>query len=281
MITWTLDSTTTNVTVDVRKGGEVNVDINVGSEPPNAGSKTRIYVNARLNSPVMQVALSHAMDALRHQFPCAKFLLEMDYVPYARQDRRCNRGEAFGIKVFGDYINQLKFDAVLITDPHSDVTSACIERSYIVDQTEVFGSVHDFGAGWFIVAPDMGAKKKAEKFAKDTMSFGVITCYKERDMATGEIISQGIIGGDQVPKGAKLFVLDDICDGGRTFVGVRDLLKQLEPETVELAVTHGIFSYGTEVVTSIYDKVHTTNSWNPLLVSEGNLNVIDVGGTVQ
>ena len=276
MITWTLGSVRTNVTVEVRKGGEVNVDINVGSMPVDASSTLRVYVNARLNSPTMQVALSHTMDALRHQFPCAKFLLEMDYVPYARQDRRCNAGESLGIKVFGDYVNQLKFDAVMITDPHSDVTGACIERVYAVDQTEVFGKVHDFGAGWYIVAPDMGAKKKAEKFAKETQAFGVITCYKERHMVTGEIVSQGILGGEHVPKGAKLFVLDDICDGGRTFVGVRGLLRALEPETVELAVTHGIFSYGTEVVTSIYDKVHTTNSWNPLLVSQGNLNVIEV-----
>lgn len=274
MIKYEIGNKTTNVTVTTRKGGEVNVDINVGSQLPTADSSIRVVVQAYLNTPEMQVALSHTMDALRHQYPNAKYLLEMSYVPYGRQDRRCNAGEALGIKVFGDYINAMSFDNVLITDPHSDVTGACIDRVQIVDQVEVFGDVHDFGVGWYIVAPDMGAKKKAEKFAKETGAFGVITCYKERDMHTGEITSQGIIGADNVPKGAKLFVLDDICDGGRTFVGVRELLQQLEPSKVELAVTHGIFSYGTEVVAKIYDTVHTTNSWNTSLESEGNLKVI-------
>lgn len=274
MIKYEIGNLTTNVTVTTRKGGEVNVDINVGSQYPDASDKHKITVFATLNTPEMQIALSHVMDALRHQWPLAKYLLELDYVPYGRQDRRCSPGEAFGIKVFGAYLNALEFDAVLITDPHSDVTGACIDRVQVVDQAEVFGDVHNFGNGWYIVAPDMGAKKKAEKFAKATCAFGVITCYKERNMSTGEIISQGIIGWENIPKGAKLFVLDDICDGGRTFVGVRELLQQLEPSKVELAVTHGIFSYGTEVVADIYDTVYTTNSWNPTLESEGNLKVI-------
>lgn len=266
---------TRRVTVTTRKGGEVNVDINTGDIHPSADSSIRIIVTAHLNSPEMQVALSHTMDALRYQWPTAKYMLEMDYIPYARQDRRCNPGEALGMKVFGAYINAMEFDAVIVTDPHSDVAVACLDRVAVVDQTEVFGRLHDFGAGWFIVAPDMGAKKKAEKFARDTGAFGVITCYKERDMHTGEITSQGIIGSEAVPKGAKLFVLDDICDGGRTFVGVRELLSNLEPSVVELAVTHGIFSYGTDVVASIYDKVYTTNSWNPELISQGNIVVVE------
>lgn len=275
MIKYQINNRTTHVTVSTRKGGEVNVNINAAGVP-DADSAIRVIVNARLNSPEMQVALSHAMEALRYQYPLAKYLLEMDYVPYGRQDRRCNAGEALGIKVFGNYINSMKFDAVLITDPHSDVTQACIDNCVVVSQTEVFGDVHDFGSGWYIVAPDMGAKKKAEQFARDTGAFGVITCYKERDMHTGEIISQGLIGAEGLPKGAKLFVLDDICDGGRTFVGVAELLASLEPSKLELAVTHGIFSYGTDVVAKIYDTVYTTNSWEPELTSEGNLVVLQV-----
>lgn len=276
MIKYTIGHIVTHVKVETRKGGEVNVNINCGQLNPDAGSNIRVYVEATLNTTEMQVALSHTIDALRHQYPCAKYMLELNYVPYARQDRRCNRGESLGIKVFGAYINAMEFDAVIITDPHSDVTPACINNVQVIDQVEVFGHVHDFGAGWFIVAPDVGAKKKAEKFAKETQAFGVITCYKERDMHTGEITSQGIIASEQVPEGAKFFVLDDICDGGRTFVGVRELLATLKPSQVELAVTHGIFSYGVDVVANVYDKVYTTRSWNPELESDKNLIVVDL-----
>lgn len=276
MITWQTGNIKTHVAISTFKGGEVNVNINVGSVMPDAASTHRVFVKARLNSPQIQVALSHTMEALRHQYPCAKFMLEMDYVPYARQDRRCNPGESLGIKVFADYINRMQFDAVLITDPHSDVTVACIDRVYVVDQIEVFGHLHNF-ADWYIVAPDLGAMKKAEKFAKFFGARGVVSCMKTRNMATGEIISHTVLGATEDElSGQKFFVLDDICDGGRTFVGVYHLLNDFAPERIELAVTHGIFSYGTDVVTDLYDAVHTTNSWNPDLVSLGKLNVIPV-----
>jgi len=275
MIKYQIGNITRHVTIETRKGGEVNVNINCGSDWPDLSSNHKVCVTVSLNSPETQVALAHTMDALRHQYPMASFMLEMDYVPYGRQDRRCNPGEAFGIKVFGAYINAMGFDTVLITDPHSDVTQACIDNVQVIPQYDVFADVHDFRTGWYIVAPDMGAKKKAETFARESGAFGVVTCYKERNLATGEIIAQGLIGAEAIPKGAKLFVLDDICDGGRTFVGVRELLSELEPKTVELAVTHGIFSYGTDVVAKVYDNVYTTRSWNPELESKGNLIVVD------
>lgn len=274
MITYKIEHEVTHVTVDVRKDGSVNVNINVGSKAPVL-KLVNIIVKAHLDSPAMQVALSHTMEALRHQWPNGKFVLDLPYVPYARQDRRCNAGEALGIKVFSDYINQLGFVSVIITDPHSIATEVCIDRAQVIDQVEVFQYQHDFGS-WYIVAPDMGAKKKAEAFAKATGAKGVITCYKERDMYTGEIITQGVIGGENIPKGARLFVLDDICDGGRTFVGVAELLQQFAPSDLELAVTHGIFSYGADVVTKVFDHVYTTNSFLPNAKTVDNLTVLEI-----
>lgn len=274
MIYYKINDVKTHVTVEVRKDASVNVNINVGSIAPTL-ERVNVIVTAHLDSLMAQVALSHTMEALRHQYPRGEFVLDLPYTPYARQDRRCNPGEAFGIKVFGDYINRMDFKAVILTDPHSDVTAACIDRAEIMDQESVFGQVHDFGS-WYIVAPDMGAKKKAEAFAKATCALGVITCYKERNMHTGEIVSQGVIGGENIPKGARLFVLDDICDGGRTFVGVAELLQQFEPSDLELAVTHGIFSYGTDVVTKVFDHVYTTNSFLPHAITIDNLTILEI-----
>lgn len=277
MIYYKIGDIKTHVSIDVRKDASVNVNINVGSVLPTL-ERVNVIVTAHLDSLMAQVALSHAMEALRYAYPRGEFVLDLPYTPYARQDRRCNPGEAFGIKVFGDYINSLDFKAVILTDPHSDVTAACIERSVIMNQETVFGNVHDFGKGWYIVAPDMGAKKKAELFAKATGATGVITCYKERNLYTGEIVSQGIIGGENVPSsGGRFFVLDDICDGGRTFVGVAGLLSaKFDPSEMELAVTHGIFSYGSAVVTDVYDHVYTTNSFLPYAISDDKLTVIEI-----
>lgn len=62
-----------------------------------------------------------------------KILLYMPYVPYARQDRICNEGEALAIKEFGELINFMNFDQVFVFDPHSDVTGAILNDVTIIN----------------------------------------------------------------------------------------------------------------------------------------------------
>lgn len=275
MIFYEIKHTKTHVDVEVRKDGSVNVNINVGGMDPDASCyKHSIYVTAHLNSPVMQVALPHVFEALRHYYPYAEYCLELPYLPYARQDRRCNPGEAAGAKVFAQLINALGCKSVVITDPHSEVIAQLINGAQVADQCEVFGHLNF--ADYVIVAPDLGALKKAEKFAEYVGARGVVGFHKTRDMATGEITNHVLINhnGVIIGQGDKFLVLDDICDGGRTFVGVAHELRNFSPERLELAVTHGIFSYGKEVVTDVYDKVYTTNSFIPDLEPDNTLMVI-------
>lgn len=278
MITWsnnTQPGTTTHVSISTFKGGEVNVNINIGSDEPD-NTVTRVVVDAFMTEPHHPMALMLTMEALRRQFPCAQFALYLPYIPYARQDRVCNPGESHALKVFGQLINSLKFQQVIVIDPHSDVAAGVIDNLAPYTQVDIFEDIHNFSE-WWIVAPDLGALKKAEKFAKHVGARGVIACMKTRNPLTGEITGQSVMGATEDElSNQKLLVLDDICDGGRTFVGVHALLNDFAPERLELAVTHGIFSYGTTVVTDLYDMVHTTNSWNKDLLNEPKLNVIDV-----
>ncbi|WYV99835.1 ribose-phosphate pyrophosphokinase [Pseudomonas phage vB_PpuM-Roomu-2] len=272
MIFYEIKHKKTHVDVDVRKDGSVNVNVNVGGMAPDASCyKHTIYVTAHLNSVAMQVALPHVFEALRHYYPYAEYCLDLPYLPYARQDRRCNPGESAGAKVFANQINALSCKAVLITDPHSEVIAQLINGAQVAGQTEVFGHLNF--ADYIIVAPDLGALKKAEKFAEYVGARGVIAFHKVRDMTTGKITKQTIIGECGLHE--RFLVLDDICDGGRTFVGVAEKLRQMKPERLELAVTHGIFSYGKEVVTDVYDRVYTTNSFITDLESNEKLTVVD------
>ncbi|WYV99144.1 ribose-phosphate pyrophosphokinase [Pseudomonas phage vB_PpuM-Amme-3] len=278
MIFYEIKHKKTHVDVDVRKDGSVNVNVNVGGMTPDASCyKHTIYVTAHLNSVTMQAALPHVFEALRHYYPYAEYCLELPYLPYARQDRRCNPGESAGAKVFANQINALGCKAVVITDPHSEVIAQLINGAQVADQAEVFGHLNF--ADYIIVAPDLGALKKAEKFAEHTGARGVIAFHKVRDMSTGEIVSHKMINtsGVRLVAQDKFLVLDDICDGGRTFVGVAEQLRDALPSPIrlELAVTHGIFSYGQEVVTDVYDKVYTTNSFIPDLESNEKLTVVD------
>src|SRR5690554_6981454 len=58
----------------------------------------KIHALIRSSSKLMQLLL--LVDAIKRRFSnIVAFELELPYIPYARQDRQCNLGEAFSLKV--------------------------------------------------------------------------------------------------------------------------------------------------------------------------------------
>lgn len=276
MISYTIKSVKTIVSEKVFKDGAVNVNINCGSAPVNFDVRD-ILVEAYLNGSDSILALMMTVDALKRQYPRADLGLLMPYTMYARQDRACNKGEALGVGVFGDLINSLGFSSVAVLDAHSMVTQAAIKRSHVIEQFEIFGNIKQSWREWTIVAPDAGATKKCEEFAKRVGAKGVLTFNKARNMETVEITHLEPNQPIEANAGGYYMVLDDICDGGRTFVGVAEVIGAYDEDAkIELAVTHGIFSYGVDVVTDMYDHVYTTNSFRQDLVSGDKLTVIEI-----
>ena len=270
MITYTIDKVGVDIEFTVRQwkfpGGEVGVDINNLSQID--GMKVeRVHVDARIQNSDDVMALLMATDALRREYPLAKFMLDLPYIPYARQDRVCNDGESLSIKVFASLINSMKYDLVQVLDAHSAVSLAVIDNVHIRDQFDVFRKIKPSFGGWTIVAPDQGATKKCEEFAKKVGAAGVITCSKTRNLADGKITGMTVDGPDDMSH-LNLLVLDDICDGGRTFIELATLLESRSPKTLELAVTHGIFSKGVSTVMAHYDYIYTTDSFRQDLEGE-------------
>lgn len=260
MIKYRTGFTTTHVAVSKFPGGEVKVDINVGSAP---SSKTveSIRVDASLQTSDDIIALLLTVDALRRHFPRAEMDLWMPYMPYARQDRPCVNGEALSMAVMGSLINSCGFSTVLTLDAHSDVASAVIRNCENMPQSSIFKRLVDNFTDYYIVAPDAGAYKKAHSLATYLGAKGVICANKVRNVATGKIEGVQVLGH---VKGLKLLVADDICDGGKTFTELATVLRAQEPAALKLAVTHGLFTKGLEVLTDVgmYDKVYTTNSYH-------------------
>lgn len=274
MITYTIDKVGVDIEFTVRQwkfpGGEVGVDINNLSQID--GMKVeRVHVDARIQNSDDVMALLLTTDALRREYPLAKFMLDLPYIPYARQDRVCNDGESLSIKVFASLINSMKYDIVQVLDAHSAVSLAVIDNVHIRDQFDVFRKIKPSFGGWTIVAPDQGATKKCEEFAKKVGAAGVITFQKTRELSTGKITGMKCL--DTIDPDGKYLVLDDICDGGRTFIELAEHMHYVG--NLELAVTHGIFSKGFEVVGASYDHVYTTDSFGPIL-SGPTLTVIEI-----
>lgn len=199
--------------------------------------------------------------------------LEIQYFPFARQDRVMTKGEPFALQVVVQIINSCKFKQIEVWDPHSDVLAGMFEPGvlHIVPQWMLWaGKIMQNKGDWTaaLVSPDAGAQKKIYKLAAlikeasyDRVILPVVEASKRRDTLTGEIV-ETVITGD-LDQFEMLFIVDDICDGGKTFVELAKAIR-LKGYTGELVlcVTHGIFSKGIEPL-SVYDKVYTLNNMNP------------------
>ena len=257
------------VTTQVRQwkfpDGCVGVDIQVGSQQVDFACNwikvTCVFGSEGFTINDDIIALAFVRDALRKQYPVANIHLNLPYIPYARQDRACSPGEAASLKVIGNMINDMGFATVHAVDAHSPVANACIDRLHVEDQYFVFNGVRQSFRETYIVAPDQGASKKCEDFAKRVSAAGVITCAKNRDLKTGKIIGFRVI--DDVPPNADLLVLDDLCDRGGTFIAVAAELRKHDPARLDLAVTHGLFTHedGVKPLIGLYDKVFTSDSF--------------------
>lgn len=257
MITYSIKSTRYYPKISRFPAGEVGVRL-ICEHPIDA--RFTVYVVAKIKTSDDVMMLLNLVDAVKRKYPFAEMVLEMAYVPYARQDRICNPGESISIVVLAKLINSCGFQRVHILDPHSETTEALIERVVVVSKEMVFSNLFS-RERWgkvTIVAPDAGAYKKAYQFAQAVGAKNVISCNKVRDPATGEITDYKVMRGDQPIEHA--VVLDDIIDGGRTFIELSNNLRPFVGR-LDLVASHAIFSKGVEIVASLYDNVYTTCSY--------------------
>jgi ribose-phosphate pyrophosphokinase len=189
--------------------------------------------------------------------------LHVSYLLAARMDRVMLDGEPFSLKVVATLLNQANFKKVLIFDPHSEVSTALIDRSYAVtnhlfvrDALSDYACTHS-GEAPCLVSPDAGALKKIHKLAQFLGIENVVECMKERDVKTGALTNFKAM--TEHLQGQTCFIVDDICDGGGTFAGTARMLKEKGAAKVILIVSHGIFSKGP--VIEHIDGVYTTDSF--------------------
>jgi ribose-phosphate pyrophosphokinase len=88
----------------------------------------------------------------------------------------------------------------------------------------------------------------------------MLQATKKRDLQTGKIIGYELIDKPDL-SGKLVLVVDDICDGGGTFLALSNAIDEHSGNACEkhLYVTHGIFSKGKEVLNNHYSKVFCYN----------------------
>jgi ribose-phosphate pyrophosphokinase len=192
--------------------------------------------------------------------------LHISYLLAARMDRVMLDGEPFSLKVVADIINTASFKKVKIFDPHSEVATALIFRSYAISNQVFVKDVLDHyftknqRENFCLVSPDAGALKKIHKLAQYLQIENVVECMKERDLKTGALTNFKTT--TEHLNGQTCFIIDDICDGGGTFTGTAKMLKEKGAAKVVLVVSHGIFSKG--IMIADVDEIYTTDSFKNL-----------------
>lgn len=250
-------------------GGEVSVKLTIPKSP--LLEDCTIAASIRNTSDFFEVVMLN--DAIRRAWPKGSIHLFMPYVPYARQDRVCNEGEAFSLKVFLGLINSLKFDMITVVDPHSDVAPALLECKDLQIQTQLdivklcsalqkhLIPAKIGGRTAVLVSPDAGANKKTMAIAAHYGHDRFVRADKVRDLATGKILDTIVYTEDGI-RDKTVVVCDDICDGGATFIALAKACKAKGCTKFVLYVTHGIFSKGANTLfDNGIDEIHTTDSF--------------------
>lgn len=259
-------------------GGEPHIKLN------NIDLNVVITCRIKSSDDLIKIAMAKdAIDALHNGYvrPVELFI---PYFPGARQDRRMVKGEPLSVKIYADFINSLGFSKVTILDPHSEVTPALLNNVEVLENhhfvLETIKDIEQNPEDLYIISPDAGSNKKVKDLLKylnnninefkqseiadvdktsEVKYFDLIKCDKTRDVRTGQITGFDVYAEDL--QGKNCLIVDDICDGGGTFIGLAKQLKAKNAGKIYLFTTHGIFSKGFTDL-KMFENIYSTDSFN-------------------
>jgi ribose-phosphate pyrophosphokinase len=231
----------------------------------------------RYESDSEMFALYSLVHAIREYGVSAEIALTMPYIPNARMDRVQEAGDVFTLKYFAKFINDLKFSRVTVVDAHSNVSLALLDRVNESYPESVINIVLNREMVQTLFFPDEGALKRyASNFQGAPITYG----RKDRDWATGKILSLEIVGKPEDIEGKNVLIVDDICSKGGTFYHSAKALRDMGAARIVLFVTHCEDSilYGDMIKSGLIDKIYTTDS---LISKEAELAVNDLYGNLE
>lgn len=216
------------------------------------------------------------VKSMREMYKGVRIDLFMPYLPNARQDRVKNPEDVFTLKYFCEIINSLEFDTVFVTDVHSNVGLALLDR---VREIKPWGQIHnaltkitfmetgdvmheareECYKNLLLFYPDEGAMKRYSSEMGMPYIFGV----KDRDWKTGQIKRLNLAGDVSMIEGKNILIIDDICSKGGTFYYAAKELKEAGAANIYLYVTHcenTIYEGELLKEDSLIKHIFTTNS---------------------
>lgn len=203
---------------------------------------------------------NHGVDSLS---------LYMPYIPNARQDRVKGHVDVFTLKYFAEIINSLDFNSVMVLDPHSNVSTALINKvTALFPKNYIEQAIAGINGGWFnydtigdkllMFYPDEGSVKRYSDGIGLPYAFGI----KKRNWETGKIEGLDVAGAVDQIAGKDILIVDDICSRGGTFYHSAKKLKELGAKDIYLYVSHceNTILEGDLLKEDLVKKIYTTDS---------------------
>ena len=190
-------------------------------------------------------------------------ILYIPYFPYSRMDRASD-DYVFTLKYVADFINNLNFKAVVLEEPHSNVTSALLNKVIIIESSTIIAQLVMDKVNFdkekdYIYFPDITAEKR---YADNFKGYKYVTGNKNRDFKTGEITSLSLLGTIE-SENPNIIMIDDLCSKGGTFkFGAELLRKTYNINNIYLCVAHcenNVYS-GDLFKGDLITKMYTTDS---------------------
>lgn len=227
-----------------------------------------VEIKTRISSMRDLFLLQQVGDILNRQE--ILFKITIYYLMGMRMDRVMDFNRPFTLKIIADTINALKPRKVITIEPHSEKTIDLINscESYSVINLDKLRSKY------MLVFPDAGAVERYSHFD----DINQIECKKVRDIETGKLKSFEIINPGLVHNSSKpLMIVDDLCDGGGTFLGIAKAIREINPEiSLHITVTHMVNHIGIKNLSNNFDTVTITNSYKDWYNLPDNINLIDI-----
>lgn len=197
--------------------------------------------------------------------------LHIPYLMSMRCDRVFSFDRPFSLKIVSEIIKGMGAMQVYLYEPHSIKSCRMIHANAKEISREL---AFQFANTSTICYPDKGAQERYDLFKND----GLLLCEKVRDVATGQLMSFRVTNPESFI-GGEITVIDDLCDGGGTFVGLAPKLRELNPTKLRLVVTHAVQLNGIGRVAEVYDEVVITNTyedWDSIyFILPDNITVVD------
>lgn len=228
-----------------------------------------IKIRARVRSTAAVIDLLQLLDAIYGVNHKAFIYLSMPYLPYARADRRFTAGDCNGLKVFSNLLQSSGLiHQIQVLDVHNEEAAKTffgdkfvnVQPTYLIRECMAhFAAAANVphASELTVLFPDKGAKDRYRSVDARRELYAT----KKREGATGKLL--GFECGFDFRSDESVLIIDDICDGGGTFLGIAETLKKEGfVGNLGLYVTHGIFSKGTKELQKNFDRIYCTDSFS-------------------